>query len=306
MLLRIGGLVVSFNAKAQRRSGAKRSKNLCVSASWRLGVKILPLVALVLVSLACDATAIPATPIPAPTARIDPSPTSEPDDTGWQALGNGVELRRLRVTDANGTSNRLWLARLDPARVLFRVLYDQANPRLVSEWFDTAKSLLVVNAGYFTEDHHATGLVISDGVRSGKSYTGFGGMFAVQGDRVQVRWLVARPYDPTESLRQAVQAFPMLVHSGGRPGVTEDDGNLARRTVVGQDRRGRIVFLVSPDLFFTLKSLSTFLVASDLELDTALNLDGGTSSGLMLAGRAGPTGTDSWVKVPAVIVAEAR
>jgi hypothetical protein len=41
-------------------------------------------------------------------------------------------------------------------------------------------------------------------------------------------------------------------------------------------------------------------------LDTALNLDGGTSSGLMLAGRDGPTGVDSWVKVPAVIVAEAR
>ncbi len=38
----------------------------------------------------------------------------------------------------------------------------------------------------------------------------------------------------------------------------------------------------------------------------ALNLDGGTSSGLMLAGRDGPIGVDSWVKVPSVIVAEAR
>jgi len=298
--------VISFSAKAQGCKDAKRSKNHSVLASWRLGVRILPLVALVLVSLACDATATPVTPVPTFTTRIDPSPTSEPDDTGWKALRNGVELRRLRVTDVNGTSNRLWLARLDPARVRFRVLYDQANPRLVSEWFDAAKALLVVNAGYFTEDHHSTGLVISDGVRSGKSYTGFGGMFAVQGDRVQVRWLVARPYNPAEALRQAVQAFPMLVHSGGKPGVTEDDGNLARRTVVGQDRRGRIVFLVSPDSFFTLKNLSAFLVASDLELDTALNLDGGTSSGLMLAGPDGPTGVDSWVKVPAVIVAEAR
>ena len=259
-----------------------------------------------LASLACASGTTPTfTPV-APTARLVPSPTSEPDDPGWQALGNGVELRRLRVTDANGTSNRLWLARLDPARVRFRVLYDQANPRLVSEWFGAAKALLVVNAGYFTEDHHATGLVISEGVRSGKSYTGFGGMFAVRTDRVEVRWLVARPYSPAEPLRQAVQAFPMLVHSGGKPGVAEDDGNLARRTVVGQDRRGRIVFLVSPDSFFTLKNLSAFLVASDLELDTALNLDGGTSSGLMLAGPDGPTGVDSWVKVPSVIVAEAR
>jgi len=88
--------------------------------------------------------------------------------------------------------------------------------------------------------------------------------------------------------------------------VGQDDGQLARRTIVGQDRRGRIVFVVSPDLVFTLKSLSAFLAASDLELDTALNLDGGTSSGMLVAGPDGPAGADSWVKVPAVIVAEAR
>jgi uncharacterized protein YigE (DUF2233 family) len=208
--------------------------------------------------------------------------------------------------ELNGISNRLWLARVDPARVRFRVLYDQANPRPVSEWFASVKPLLAVNAGYFTEDYHATGLIISDGTRSGQSYTGFGGMFAVRADRVEVRWLVAKPYNPTEPLRQAVQAFPMLVHSGGKPGLSEDDGQLARRTVVGQDRGGRIVFVVSPELFFTLKALSAFLAASDLELDTALNLDGGPSSGMLIAGRDGPLGMDSWIKIPAVIVAEAR
>jgi uncharacterized protein YigE (DUF2233 family) len=298
--------MIPLDAEAQRRKDAKSIRDPGASASWCLGARILPLVALVLVSLACGATATPVTPVPIPTTRIDPSPTPEPDDTGWKALSSGVELRRLSVTDANGITNRLWLARLDPTRVRFRVVYDPANPRLVSEWFDAAKALLVVNAGYFTEDHHATGLVISDGVRSGKSYVGFGGMFAVRTNRVEVRWLVAKPYNSAEPLRQAVQAFPMLVHSGGKPGVTEDDGDLARRTVVGQDRRGRIVFLVSPDSFFTLKNLSAFLAASDLQLDTALNLDGGTSSGLMLAGPDGSTGVDSWVKIPAVIVAEAR
>jgi uncharacterized protein YigE (DUF2233 family) len=98
----------------------------------------------------------------------------------------------------------------------------------------------------------------------------------------------------------------MLVHSGGKVGLSDDDGQLARRTVVGQDRKGRIVFVVSSDAFFTLKNLSAFLAASDLELDSALNLDGGPSSGLMLAGPTGPTGVDSWIKIPAVIVAEAR
>jgi uncharacterized protein YigE (DUF2233 family) len=259
---------------------------------------------LALVALACAETPTP-TRVPSPTVRVEPSPPSEPDDTGWQSLGNGVELRRLKV-ELNGVTNRLWLARVDPAHVRFRVLYDRDNPRQVAEWFANANPLLVVNAGYFTEDYHATGLIISDGTRSGQSYTGFGGMFAVQGDRVQVRWLVAKPYSPSEQLRQAVQAFPMLVHSGGKEGISEDDGQLARRTVVGQDRKGRIVFVVSPDAFFTLKNLAAFLAASGLELDTALNLDGGPSSGLMVAGPSGSTGVDSWIKIPAVIVAEAK
>jgi len=267
---------------------------------------ILPLASclLLLAALACAETPTP-THAPLPTARVEPSPTPEPDDTGWQSQGNGIELRRLKV-ELNDVTNRLWMARVDPARVRFRVLYDRANPGQVSEWFTRARPLLAVNAGYFTEDNQATGLIVSDGRRSGQSYAGFGGMFAVRADRVEVRWLVAKPYSPSEPLLQVVQAFPMLVHSGGKAGISEDDGQLARRTVIGQDRKGRIVFVVSPDAFFTLKNLAAFLAASDLGLDTALNLDGGPSSGLMLAGLAGLTGVDSWIKVPAVIVAEAK
>lgn len=283
-------------ASCKAQGASRRTRTTC----------ILRLVCFwVVATLACSTVTRTPTPTltPLPTARPAPSPTPEPDDTGWQPLGNGIELRRLRV-ELNGVSNRLWLTRIDPARVRFRVLYDPANPRLVSEWFASIKPLLVVNAGYFTEDHRATGLIISEGIRSGQSYVGFGGMFAVRPDRVEVRWLVAKPYSSSEPLRQAVQAFPMLVHSGGKPGISEDDGKLARRTVVGQDRQGRIVFVVSPDAFFTLKTLAAFLAASDLELDTALNLDGGTSSGMLVAGRNGPLGVDSWVKIPAVIVAE--
>jgi len=251
------------------------------------------------------------TPVPtiptqaAPTVRIVPTPTPEPYNTGWQSLNNGIEWRRQRVELDNATE-RLWLVRVDPARVRFRVLYDSGNPRQVTEWFADFRPLLAVNAGYFMEDYRATGLIIADGVRSGQSYVGFGGMFAVRADRVEVRWLVAKPYNPTEPLRQAVQAFPMLLHSGGKVGISEDDGKLARRTVVGQDRRGRIVFVVSPNMVFTLKNLAAFLAVSDLELDTALNLDGGTSAGLIIAGPEGPFGVDSWIKIPAVIVAEAR
>jgi len=76
----------------------------------------------------------------------------------------------------------------------------------------------------------------------------------------------------------------MLVHSGGKPAIMEDDGKLSRRTVVGQDRKGRIVFVVSSELFFTSRRFRhSWRVRSGI--GHGLELDGGTSSGMLIAGR---------------------
>ena len=136
-------------------------------------------------------------------------------------------------------------------------------------------------------------------------------MFAVsgageRGDEVRVRWNVQEPY-AGEPLTQAMQNFPMLVLPGGAPNLQIDDnGRVAPRTAVAQDRSGRIVFVVSPIPVFTLTEFGQWLAASDLDLEAALNLDGGTSSGLVLRSGERTLGTDSWVGVPNVIVVEGR
>ena len=266
-----------------------------------------------LLSLACELLPVP-TPTPTPTATptIPPTPTSEPPDTGWRPAGAGAELRRMRVTLVGGRVERVTLVRLDPAQVRFRVLYTPGEGRRVSEWVSTLEGagespLLVVNGGYFTPEYTATGLLVSGGRVYGTSYAGFGGMFAVlPGGRVEVRWLVARPHDPTEVLVEAVQSFPVLVRPGGVLGFPPDadDGRTARRTVVAQDRSGRVLFLVAQDGFFSLHALARWLLESDLDLDVALNLDGGQSTGLYFRAGQPPVQIDSWVPVPAVIVAE--
>jgi len=100
-----------------------------------------------------------------------------------------------------------------------------------------------------------------------------------------VRWLVERPYDPAEPLRAALQAFPILVQPGGQLGFGAERENYARarRTVIGQDREGRILLIVAPRGHFTLHQLSRYLTESDLGLDIALNLDGGGSTGILVA-----------------------
>lgn len=236
-----------------------------------------------------------------PSPILAPTPTALPDDTGWMGAGSGVETRELNIVH-RGRRDRLFIARIDPASMSVRVRYDRSNPRRVGEWMDTEDARLVVNAGYFDPDHTAQGLLIMDGKAFGRSYEGFGGLFGVTSGHVQVRSLIFHPYQPGEVFDQMVQSFPMLLTGDGVINAEIDaDDDIAPRTVAGIDRRGRIVFLISPRPTFSLTDLAAWLAQSDLDLDSALNLDGGTSSGLVVRTTHGRWGMDSWVPVPAVI-----
>ncbi len=257
------------------------------------------------------------TPTPTPTPRptltpwptstpyptLWPTPTPEPPDTGWRTVHPGVELRQVRV-ETGSVAERLAIVRLDPGTVRFRVQYDSVAPRPISAWAAHMPALLIVNGGYFTPEYETVGLLVSAGRAWGASYGDFAGMFAVTAEgRAEVRWLRSQPYDPAEPLREAVQSFPVLVKPGGVMGfpADADDGRPARRTVVAQDRAGRILFIAAPRGYLGLHDLARFLVESDLDVDTALNLDGGYSTGLWLPADGDGVEIDSLVPVPSVI-----
>ncbi len=266
----------------------------------------LPLAILTSVLCGCSIAELSPTAVVPPTIAPLPAATPIPLDTGWQSIAPGVEYRELEV-EQGGHSDRLRLARIDPAETRLRVLYDPERPRRVSEWLTDSNALVAVNGNFFDPQNHALGMVIEDGQRrDGVVYDGFGGMFAINGDEVRVRWNVQEPYDG-EPLTHALQNFPMLVLPGGSPNVDIDDnGRASPRTAVGQDRSGRIIFAVSPAPAFTLTEFSQWLAESDLDLNVALNLDGGTSSGLVLRSGNRNLGSDSWIEVPDAIVVEKR
>jgi uncharacterized protein YigE (DUF2233 family) len=245
------------------------------------------------------------TPFPTPTPYPTPRPTftPEPPDTGWQSLQPGAEWRQKRV-ETDQVAERLTIVRLDPATVHFHVHYNPVTPRPVSAWANLLQPLLVVNGGYFTPENRTVSLLVSDGQVWGTPYGDYAGMFAVTtDDQVSVRWLQNQPYDPNEPLKEALQSFPVLVKPGGVMGfpIDADDGRPARRTVVAQDNQGRILFVVAPRGHLSLHELARSLAESDLDLDVALNLDGGTSTGLWLNRGEQPVEIDSLVPVPSAI-----
>lgn len=242
-----------------------------------------------------------------PADPVQPTPTPTPiPDTGWQPVQSGLEMRTLHLYNAaGGARERLVLLRLDPTQFTFRVAYRPGAPQSIPEWQAETDALLVVNGSYFTPENVATGLIIVDGQASGSSYGDFAGMLAIDERGPELRWLGERPYSPDEPLLYALQSFPMLVRPGGALGFPDEDGAAARRTAIGQDRDGRTLFIFAPWGSLTLHELSAFLVNSDLDLDIAFNLDGGPSTGMVLAGETAVE-IPAFSLLPAVITVSPR
>ena len=232
------------------------------------------------------ATLIPTLPPPTvPTLTLTPETIP---DTGWQFLQPGMERRMIRFyNDQNQHIESLYIFRLDQNLFRLDVAYHD-TPQSIEDWQKETNAVIVVNGGFFrveNEKYIPDGLTIVNGRALGNSYEGFGGMLAVNEGPAKLRWLVEQPYLPGEPLWAALQSFPVLVKPGGElgfPAEFEDDLQ-ARRTVIAQDRAGGILFILAPRGHFTLHQLSLYLAGSDLDLDIAINLDGGPSSGIMLA-----------------------
>jgi hypothetical protein len=186
-----------------------------------------------------------------------------------------------------GYLESLYILRLEPDHFQFGVAYDPVGLTL-DDWQAQTGALIVVNGGYFRQEGEIlipNGLTVIDGIVMGGCYGDFGGMFAVSESGPALRWLAQQPYDPNKPILSALQSFPILVKPGGKLGFpAELEDNLqARRTLIAQDQKGRILLMVAPQGNLTLHQLSAYLTNADLDIDIAINLDGGPSSGILLA-----------------------
>lgn len=249
-----------------------------------------------------------ASPQPAsPTDILPAHPTDTPiqQANGWELLAPGLERRTYRPAEGSALTTFVAL-RVDPSLYTFRAHYRPGAPLFVSGWIDALPDAVAfVNANFFDQNQQILGLLVSDGVASGRSFAGFGGFLQVQGGQVRVRSNIIEPY-AGEPLEQAVQAFPMLVTNGSASYSNSQGDRVSRRTVAGQDSAGRIILMVTSSLVgMRLVDLSQWLPTTDLDLVNALNLDGGGSSMLSISVPT-PAFIPSFDAVPAVLAVYAR
>lgn len=255
-----------------------RRRRVCRTRTMKAAAARLALCILCILLVACD---IPTPQLQDPTPTLPNPSTAAPTsdhastDSGWQPLFAGAEVRRNL-----GNAARLAL-RLDPAAVSFAVAFN-ANPnqmQTVGAWLSAQTALAAVNCGFYLttdqgENRHIGLLAGPDGVLS-PLRSGWGGVLLVRGIKAS---LAVAPTGVSGDVRLGLQGWPMLVRSGKlAPGLNDSDA--AARTAAAVDSQGRILFIADVTST-TLAEFARFLAASDLQIAQAVNLDGGSSTGL--------------------------
>jgi len=225
----------------------------------------------------------------------------------WNKVATGVEVRSEDWKIPGGDDDTVTIVRFDIHKIKLSVGYQPKQPLLMSEWMQQEHANAIINGGYFDQQDNATALVVSNGKVFGESYTGFGGMLSVDAQgKVSLRSLRQQPYNPNnERLQQATQSSPMLMLGGKRTQFSAD-ASQTRRSIVAIDKQGYLLFIASPGQVFSLDQLADQLASSDLSIETALNLDGGASTGLYVNGDSSQVAIDSLAKLPIVIIVKAR
>jgi uncharacterized protein YigE (DUF2233 family) len=206
----------------------------------------------------------------------------------WQAIGRGLTFTQVQVLQGGEVVSVLAVVKIDPASNAFRVFH--GGPQAISVWQEQLQAPIVFNGSYYTRSGQPCGLVIADGKPLGPTGNRqMRGMFVAEPKgmspdlpRATILDLLTTRVDPKKlPWTQGVQSFPLLLDYKGKIRV-RDSEKRSHRTVIATDRNGNILVFNTSNRFFSLFEMAEFLKGSKFEIDSALNLDGGTEAQLLI------------------------
>jgi hypothetical protein len=204
-------------------------------------------------------------------------PHAEPGALQWRALRPGFEVAQLPVLVGKQEADRILLARIDPARYRFQVRNDPSGRRRLDDWMADLRPLMVINGSFYDRAGRPATPAVIDGAPAGPArYDANQGAFV--SSRQSTRIVDLARQDWRAALRgsdSAMVSYPLLLAEDGSSRAPVGTGWLANRSFLGQDRQGRILLGTTQGAFFSLDRLADFLRRAPLDLDLALDLDGG-------------------------------
>lgn len=220
------------------------------------------------------------------------------DTLTWEEIGPGLSYATLSLKTENEKEPKaLVIAVIDPKQYNFAIYQNLTNEtaKTIKEIHTEENSLLTFNGGFFTENFQPTGLLISNGetLRETSQAKLLNGIFTI--DKNGNATLIKQAEENTENYTFAIQSGPILIDETGEIAIKNESTDSASRTAIGLNKDGKIVLIVlkqsllNMDNKITLYQFAKLLKESpqlqELNLHGVLNLDGGTSSGIMIDDR---------------------
>jgi hypothetical protein len=217
----------------------------------------------------------PALP-PSVRRALRDSPAAAPGTLEWRAIRDGFEAGELSAVVDGSEVDRIFLARIDPAKFRFEVRNEPSGGHNLDIWMAELGAVLVINGSYYDRAGAPATPVLSVGRTLGpQTYDARAGAFVASASFAGIRDLAGQSWqDAFKGARDAMVSYPLLVTEDGSGRVVPSEW-LANRSFIGEDRDGNIILGTTGDGFFSLSRLAAFLQQAPLRLKLALNLDGG-------------------------------
>lgn len=214
---------------------------------------------------------------------------------------DGLEYGQVNISSGNGNQQKqhtLAVIAVDPSRYFFRIHTsdDEKTAKTIKEVQEANDAVLTLNGSYFDQDFKPMGMLVSNGkiLNDYKKSSLLNGILAIDNLGRPII-MDAKKIDPLK-FPFAIQSGPILVNNRDEIGINKESGKSAGRTVAaigsGSDGRPLIIFilikqsLLNSDNTITLYQLAHMLKESPslqkFNLSSAINLDGGTSTGFMI------------------------
>ncbi|OAI41780.1 hypothetical protein AYO41_01460 [Verrucomicrobia bacterium SCGC AG-212-E04] len=232
-------------------------------------------------------------------AWLASAPSADAQDSGWTRLRAERRPAARRVVfeqqawtaDGGEREAAVDVVRFESRDAVLRVV-DQgaAGEQDLAGAMSDAGALAGINGGYFHPDRQPLGLVVSGGetIHAEERARLLSGVLLVFTNGSMKLQRVSEPRAKAD-VREALQAGPFLVDAGKAVAGLENS-RAARRSVLATDGAGRwaILTINRVTLADAAALLATPGVLGDgIQIQRALNLDGGSSTGLWVKGEGG-------------------
>lgn len=204
--------------------------------------------------------------------------------SGWQKINDFCDVNKMSVNrTSTGGRFDLYFLRFNPQKIKIKILTGK-NCVKMAQTADTlaqkSGAFCVINGGFFDENYNPIGVLMTGGkVLQYLPTVGNSSVFYVKGG---VPYIIHMKDFSYKGVEEALQSGPRLMYDGkNTKGVFGADA-VSRRSGIAFDYDNNLIIYAADTIFdgLSFNELREILRRPEINVKTALNLDGGKSTQL--------------------------